>query len=133
MLHGTGEGGAPRPVRSWRALWVLLLLVPVTLHLAAPHPAHAGGDHASEQGVHGLSPADLPACHHDPAHGSALTLPGDRREVDNPAPGDSLAALPSEGPFSRPLPATGAVPAGPLPAESLPSRPLYLLTRRLRI
>lgn len=132
-LHRAGEGGAPRTLRSWRALLALLVLLPVTLYLVAPHSAHAGGDPGSEQDVHGHSPVDMPVCRHDLTHPSALALPGDRRDVLSPTADDNITALPSEGPFSRSLPAMAVASAGPLPAESQASLSLYLLTQRLRI
>lgn len=132
-LHGTAAGGSPHPVRSWRALLALLAVVPATLYLAAPLPAHAGGDHAPEQGLHEHSPADMPFCRHDPRHGSALTLPGGQRNADSPAPDDSLVALPVRRPGSSLVSATGTAPSGRPPGESLQPLPVYLLTQRLRI
>lgn len=132
-LLGTGEGGAPHPARSWRLLLAPLVLLPVTLYLVDPHPAHAAGDNTTEQGIHDHSPADMPVCRHAAHHDSTLALPGDKRNADRPAPGDSLATLPARGPDSRLVPAAGAAPSGPLPVRSPQPQPVYLLTQRLRI
>ena len=92
----TAEVRAPRRVRSWRLLLlILLVLLPVTLALASPEPVQFTPVDTSEHesGVYAHSPLDTPVCHHDWHHENAPALVSNNREAELPAPADNVAAI----------------------------------------
>ena len=132
----TAEVRAPRRVRSWRLLLlILLVLLPVTLALASPEPVQFTPVDTSEHesGVYAHSPLDTPVCHHDWHHENAPALVSNNREAELPAPADNVAAIPSQGPAHDRLPVPGTAPHGSLSDDVLPAVPVYLLTQRLRV
>lgn len=134
--HMTAEDGMPRPVRSWRLLLlVLLVLLPLTVALASPEPAQlqagSAGQHDASVQTHG--PSDTPVCHHVAHHGKASALVSDHRDAEWPEPGDTVSAVPSQGPtHDRWAVADGLLHTASSDAHR-PALPIYLRTQRLRL
>ena len=132
-IRTKAKAGA-QPVRAWLLL-ILLILLPVTVALAAPEPVDSSAVDTVQQeaGLHTQGPSDTPVCHHVGHHGKVSALISDKRDAELPTPADNVAALPSQGPAQHPL----AVAEGPLhtpPSDNLrPTLPLYLRTQRLRV
>ncbi len=124
------------PVRPWRVLLlILLVLLPVTVALAAPKlmDLPSAGTVQQTPGVHTHGPSDTPVCQHVGHHGKASVLVSDNREAELPAPADTAAAIPSQGPEHNRL----TVAEEPLHAapshDPRPTLPVYLRTQRLRV
>ena len=135
--HRSAQPDAPRPVRSWRLLLlVLLVLLPVTVALAAPEPMHPVGESPADSSVHAHDPLETPVCHHEGHRHTASGVIADKRGLDTPASGEGpdtgFAAIPSRGPATDFIP--GLAPAAPdqLSVHAGNALPLYLLTQRFR-
>ncbi len=132
----TAERGTRRPARSWRCLLlVLLVLLPVTLILAAPAPVHlmAADAAAYEPRMQGQGPSDSPVCDHAGHHSIAPVAISDNRESELPAPADTVAAIPSQGPGHNRLTVAEELPHTVSSDDPRLTLPVYLLTLRIRV
>ena len=135
--HSCAKPDAPRPVRSWRLLLlVLLVLLPVKVALAAPGPMHPVGDSPTNSNVHAHDPLETPVCHHEGHQHTASGLLADKRGLDTPPSGEGpdtgFAAIPSRGPATDFIPGVAPAALDRLSVHADHTLPLYLLTQRFR-
>lgn len=132
----TVEGGTLRPVRSWKwLLLILLVLLPVTAALANSEPVASTPDDTAEHepSVRPYGSSNAPVCHNRGHHGEEHLLVGHNRETELPGPDNYVATIPSLGPVHNDSPISGAVLRDLLAADAPHTGPVYLLTRRLRV
>ena len=114
---------------------VLLVLMPVTLTLAGPVPVHhmAADTAAYEPRMQGQGPSDSPVCDHAGHHSIGPVAISDNRESELPAPADTVAAIPSQGPGHNRLTVAEELPHTVSSDDPRLTLPVYLLTLRIRV
>lgn len=143
MPHSAGHSlcttNGPRLACSWRLLLlVLLVLLPVTVALAAPEPWHPVSESSAEYRVDAHDPSETPVCHHWSHQHTAPGLLADKRDLDIPASGEgsdkgfAAIAIPSQGPTTAFVPGVASTTPERFSIHTDNDPPIYLLTQRFR-